>query len=66
VDADDVQETIRRFVAAWSEHDSATDKAAAAKQFGERIDALIRERSLARSLRSSLAKGMTAFEFWRR
>jgi enolase len=61
-----LQTVLGRFMRAWAKYESSEDKSRAAKEFGAEIDALVHERQMARSLRSSLAKSYTGFEFWNR
>jgi hypothetical protein len=42
------------------------DPASAARRFGEEIENIIHERQMGQAMRSSLQKGMSAFEFWKR
>jgi hypothetical protein len=61
-----LQEMLRSFLRALGNYDAETDKAKAAAAFGEEIDRIIRERSLALAVKSSLRKGMSPHEFWNR
>jgi hypothetical protein len=61
-----LQEMLRSFLRALGNYDAETDKAKAAAAFGEEIHRIIRERSLALAVKSSLGKGMSPHEFWNR
>jgi hypothetical protein len=43
-----------------------TNAAEAARRFGEEIDRIVRERQFGRAVQSSLSKGMSPAEFFRR
>jgi hypothetical protein len=58
-------ESFRRALQAYDDGID-TNPAEAARQFGREIDRIIRERSLAMAVRSSLEKGMSPFDFWKR
>jgi hypothetical protein len=61
-----LQAALSAFMRASAAYDSATDKARAAEQFGREIDEIVRERQFGRAVQSSLSKGMTPQDFWRR
>jgi hypothetical protein len=59
-----LQVALSRFMRAWSEYNSATDKSKAAAAFALEVNEITRQRQLGRAVRSSLAK--SPFDFWNR
>jgi hypothetical protein len=63
-----LQEMLSSFLRALSAYDSGVDANAAdaAQRFGEEIDRIVRDRQFGRAVQSSLRKGMSPAEFFRR
>jgi hypothetical protein len=63
-----LQEMLSSFLRALAAYDSGIDKdpARAARLFGQEIDRIVRDRQFGRAVQSSLQKGMSPAEFFRR
>jgi hypothetical protein len=61
-----MRELLSRFRRALLDHETTLDRSKAAREFGQAIDRILVDRQLGRAMKSSMAKGMSPAEFWRR